>query len=41
MPDLVWKAGSLSTETTSLKMFKIGSSSLSDDERYSQFINEI
>ena len=41
VPDLVWKAGSLSTETTSLKMFKIGSSSLSDDERYSQFINEL
>lgn len=40
-PDVVWKAGGLNNDTTSLKLFKIGSSSLSEDERYSQFINEI
>lgn len=41
VPDVVWKAGAASLEQTSLSLYKIGSSSLSDNDRYSAFIDDI
>lgn len=41
VPDVVWKAGAHTAEQASLSLYKIGSSSLSDNDRYSAFIDDV